>query len=68
MQDGSGQEELLTRNFTCYEENRAADVRTQLTGESVLVCRRFSTKKLNKDEISQLYLLMLKMLVFKHRV
>lgn len=30
--------------------------------------RQFSTKKLNKDEISQLYLFMLRMLVFKHRV
>lgn len=29
---------------------------------------QFSTKKLNKDEISQLYLFMLKVLVFKHRV
>lgn len=35
MQDGSGQEEFVTRTFKCYETNRAADVKKSLTGESV---------------------------------
>lgn len=35
MQDGSGQEELITRTFKCDETNRAADVTIPLTGESV---------------------------------
>lgn len=35
MQDGSGQEEFITRTFKCYETNRAADVKASLTLESV---------------------------------
>lgn len=35
MQDGSGEEELMTRMFNCNDTNRAADVKLRLTGESL---------------------------------